>query len=212
MGDVLDLGHLVVVRQDDGVSLLGEPQYLLLPVVGQDLDVDGGVCHMSIVDAEVTDPICRAGAPPESYGVRMETIIDRVVAAAGRYEGTGQDLASGPFAGTLDIRPLLEGMGAELSYTATSGDGTVLHREHTVLAFDMWSGEATLYVLCPRLNGLGRLLQISATTFDNGVGIEGFQHRIELLIDGDDLTYAWSWSAPGDELAEQLRASLTRST
>ncbi len=57
----------------------------------------------------------------------METIIDRIVAAAGRYEGPGDGVESGPFTATIDITPLLDGMGAIIVYMASDPDGVVLH-------------------------------------------------------------------------------------
>jgi hypothetical protein len=140
----------------------------------------------------------------------METIIDQVVHGAGHYEGKGDGIESGPFDGVVDIRPLLGGRGAELTYRTTAPDGTLLHEEHTVLALDMWSGEPTLYVLCADLEGLGELLQASEHTFSNGRGVDSFQLQIELQLDGDVLHYAWSWGAPGDEVVERTRATLTR--
>ena len=141
----------------------------------------------------------------------METIIDGVVAAAGRYEGAGSGAEIGPFKGVLEIRPLLDGLGAELTYTATGPDGTVLHEEHTLLTFNMWSGEATLYVMCSELSGIGELLQAGESTFSNGRGENEFEIQVQIIIDESDLTYVWSWGRPGDELSEQSRAILTRS-
>lgn len=136
----------------------------------------------------------------------METIIDRVIAAAGRYDGSGDGAESGPFTATIEIGGLLGGMGATIDYVAIAPDGTELHAEHTVLAFDMWSGEATLYVLCAELSGLGQLVQVSESTFTNGQGPDGFQLQIELEL-GDHLEYTWSWGQPGEPLAEQSRAT-----
>ena len=135
----------------------------------------------------------------------METIIDRLVAAAGRYEGTGDGSESGPFGATIEITSLLDGLGVTIDYTATAPDGRELHREHTVLAFDMWSGEATLYVLCAELNGLGQLVQSSESTFSNGQGTDGFELQIEIVI-ADRLEYVWSWGLPGEPLVERSRA------
>ncbi|HUW04545.1 MAG TPA: hypothetical protein VMW08_19505 [Acidimicrobiales bacterium] len=135
----------------------------------------------------------------------METIIDRLIAVAGRYEGTGHGSESGPFDATIEITTLLGGMGATIDYAATAPDGSELHREHTVLAFDMWSGEATLYVLCAELSGMGQLVQASGSTFTNGRGTDGFELQIEIVI-ADRLEYIWSWGQPGEPLAEQSRA------
>jgi hypothetical protein len=140
----------------------------------------------------------------------METIIDRVVRATGSYEGAGNGSESGAFSATLAIAPLLDGLGAAIDYVATGADGTELHAEHTVLAFDMWSGEATLYVLCAELKGLGQLVQSSGSTFTNGRGTEGLEIQIEFVIDDDQLEYVWSRGQPGEPLAEQSRATFVR--
>jgi hypothetical protein len=136
----------------------------------------------------------------------METIIDRLIALAGRYEGTGHGIESGPFDATIEITPLLGGMGATIGYVATAPDGSEVHREHTVLAFDMWSGEATLYVLCAELNGVGQLVQGSGSTFTNGRSTDGFELQIEIVI-ADSLEYVWSWGEPGEPLVERSRAT-----
>jgi hypothetical protein len=141
------------------------------------------------------------------YGDRMETIVDRVVAAAGHYEGAGHGAESGAFTASIDIRPVLDGMGAAIDYVATDPAGAVIHREHTMLAFDMWSGEATLYVLCAELSGLGQLVQVSGSTFNNGRGAGGLELQIEVAL-GDGLEYVWSWGAPGEPLTERSRAKL----
>ena len=49
VGDVLDLGNLVVVGEDHRVAFLRQRQHLLLPVVGQHLDVDGRIGHVASV-------------------------------------------------------------------------------------------------------------------------------------------------------------------
>ena len=140
-----------------------------------------------------------------TYGGGMETTIGRVVRAAGRYEGTGSGAESGPFDATIEITPVLDGMGATIDYVAVASDGTELHAEHTTLAFDSWSGQATLYVMCSELNGVGQLIEVSGSRFDNGQGIDGFELQIEIALD-DVLEYVWSWGAPGEPLTERSRA------
>lgn len=140
----------------------------------------------------------------------METIIDRVVGAAGHYEGTGDGAQIGRFTATLDVRPLLDGLGAELMYVETGADGSMLHTEHTLLAFDMWSGVPTLYVLCAELRGLGVLAAVGASRFSNGVGIESYELQVDIDIAENQLDYAWWWGRPGDPLVERSRATLQR--
>jgi hypothetical protein len=74
----------------------------------------------------------------------METIVVRMAAAAGHDEGTGVGVESGSFTATVEIAPVLAGLGASIDYLATAADGTELRAEHTVLAFDTWSGAAEL--------------------------------------------------------------------
>lgn len=149
-----------------------------------------------------------SGADRRFYGEGMETIVDRIVAAAGHYEGSGAGSESGPFTATFDISPLLDGLGASIDYVAIGPDGDVLHREHTLLAFDMWSGEATLYVLCDELSGLGQLVQATESTFSNGRGTDGFELQVEVDIADDRIEYVWSWGAPGEALTERSRATV----
>ena len=137
----------------------------------------------------------------------METIIDRVLSAAGRHGGTGDGAESGPFTATLVVTPLLGSMGASIDYVATAPDGRELHSEHTVLAFESWSGQPTLFVLCAELNGVDQLVQTGESTFNNGRGTDGFELQIEIALDDDALAYVWSWGAPGDALVEQSRAT-----
>lgn len=137
----------------------------------------------------------------------MDTIIDQVLSVAGRHDGTGDGVESGPFTATLEVAPILGTMGASIDYVATAPDGRELHSEHTVLAFDSWSGQPTLFVLCAELNGIDQLVQTGESTFNNGRGTEEFELQIEISLDGGTLEYVWSSGAPGEALAEQSRAT-----
>ena len=68
----------------------------------------------------------------------METIIDRVAAIAGRYEGSGDGAESGPFTATLEIAPLLRGMGATIDYTATGPQNWIRLPMQFPLAWWLW--------------------------------------------------------------------------
>jgi hypothetical protein len=101
-------------------------------------------------------------------------------------------------------------MGAELTYLETGADGSMLHAEHTLLAFDMWSGVPTLYVLCAELRGLGVLAAVGASRFSNGAGVESYVLQVDIDIAEDRLDYVWWWGPPGDPLVERSRATLQR--
>jgi len=139
----------------------------------------------------------------------METVIDRLAGAAGHYTGGGDGAESGPFAATMDVRPLLDGLGVEIAYTAIDPQGDRLHDERTTLAFEMMTGEPTLYVLCAELHGIARLRQIAPDVFSNSAGKAGFELQIELgLGDDGELTYVWSWAPPEEDIMERSRAVL----
>ncbi len=140
----------------------------------------------------------------------METIIERLAAAAGRYRGSGDGAESGPFSATIDVRAALDGLGVEIEYEAIGPDGERLHVERTMLTFNMISGEPTLYVLCDELHGMAQLAQVSESTFSNGAGREGFELQIDIELDGETLDYVWSWGPPQIDLAEQSRAVVHR--
>ena len=142
----------------------------------------------------------------------METTIEHLAGGAGTYTGDGDGEESGPFAATIELRPVLDGLGVEIDYEAVAPDGEVLHTERTVLAFDMISGLPTLYVLCEELRGMGRLVQTWDNRFGNEGGLEDLQLQIEIDLDGDELTYVWSWGPPHEDLAERTRAKVTRTT
>jgi hypothetical protein len=141
----------------------------------------------------------------------METIITRLAARAGRFDGAGDGTESGAFTASMEITALLDELGIEIDYRAVAPDGSELHHERTVVAFDMWSGEPTLYVLSSELSGMGQLVQTSETTFSNGKGLDEFQLQVELLLGDGTIEYAWSWGAPGEPLAERSRATLSKS-
>jgi len=141
--------------------------------------------------------------------VTMDSMIDRLNALAGRHEGTGDGAESGPFTATLHIEPMLGSLGTAISYTAIDPSGEQLHTERTTLARDMLSGHLTLFVLCEELSGLGQLSEISDGVFDNGAGVDGFELQITIGLTVDEVTYTWSWSPPGEPLAEQSRATFS---
>lgn len=69
---------------------------------------------------------------------------------------------------------ILGSKGATIGYVATAPDGTELHREHSLPAFDSWSGQPTLSVLCAELSGVEQLVRNGESTFGNGRCIDGF--------------------------------------
>ena len=97
-------------------------------------------------------------------------------------------------------------MGVTIDYVAADPAGKIVDPD-TTLALDMWSGEATLYVLCAEHHGLGQLVQVGDSTFNNGRGTHGLELQIDITVD-DGLEYVWSWGAPGEPLTERSRAKL----
>lgn len=136
----------------------------------------------------------------------MDSMIDRLNAMAGAHEGSGDGDESGPFGASIVLEPALDSLGTSISYRAVDPDGAILHQERTTLAHDMLSGRLTLYVLCAELAGVGQLSEVSDGVFNNGAGTNGFELQIAIELTSKQLTYTWSWGAPGAVLAEQSRA------
>lgn len=140
----------------------------------------------------------------------METTIEELAGAAGHYSGSGDGVESGPFTATVDVRSLLDGLAVEIVYEAIGQDGERLHVEHTLLTYDMITGEPTLYVTSAELRGMAQLRQLGTNRFGNSKGLDGFDLRIELELEGDELTYVWSWGPPHEETTERSRAVVRR--
>lgn len=140
----------------------------------------------------------------------METTIEHLAAAAGRYTGSGDGIESGPFTATIEVEPVLDGLGVEIHYEAVAPDGSRLHIERTILAFDMISGTPTLHVLCEELHGMGRLAQVASNQYGNRAGHDEFKLLIEVDLDGDELIYIWSWGPPHEPLVVRTRAVVHR--
>lgn len=147
---------------------------------------------------------------PSPYSSKMESLIDQLVARSGAYTGTGDGQESGPFTATIELQPLVGSLGASIAYRAVDPVGEQLHEEQTMLAYDMLSGQLTLWVLCDELSGVGQLREVSTGVFNNGAGPDGFELQIEIGLAAEELTYTWLWSRPGAPLAEQSRAVVRR--
>ena len=52
---------------------------------------------------------------------------------------------------------------------------------------------------------------IGTNRYGNGAGHEGFELEVELELEGDELTYVWSWGPPHEAVVERTRAVLRRS-
>ncbi|MGI9646126.1 MAG: hypothetical protein ACR2O6_12540 [Ilumatobacteraceae bacterium] len=142
----------------------------------------------------------------------MDTSFDQLAHAAGTYMGEGDGIESGPFTATIEVQSVLDGLGVQIDYEAAAPDGAVLHVERSTLALDMIGGEPTLYVLCEELRGMGRLPMIGTNRYGNGAGHEGFELEIEIDVEGDELTYVWSWGPPHEAVVERSRAVVRRTT
>jgi hypothetical protein len=140
--------------------------------------------------------------------IPIRSLIDRLAAMPAYLRGTGDGVESGPFDAEMTIENVEVGLGVELDYIARAPDGSKLHSERAVLAYQMTSGQMTLFVLAAELQGVAQLIERSPGVFDNGVGERGFELRVEIDLVGEDLTYVWSWGAPGEALGERSRAVL----
>lgn len=147
----------------------------------------------------------------------MRTLDDLqlILAAAGKYAGTGVNHAAESFTGNLELRALEGGSAALLRYVATRSDGKHLHAETTLIACD------ALRELClwPAMEELPNLLvhrllsrddtPAGATRFVFSSGPRddrtSFREEIGLEIQSGRglVVYRHSWGLPKGEFDER---------
>jgi hypothetical protein len=63
----------------------------------------------------------------------MKELLKNLFDRAGSYEGFGINHEGQRFRGVLNLVPQIEGKGVSIDFCATGDDGTVYHKEHSIL-------------------------------------------------------------------------------
>jgi hypothetical protein len=150
-----------------------------------------------------------------SVSVRTLDHLQLILAAAGKYAGTGVNHAAEAFTGNLELRALEGGNAAQLRYVATRSDGRHLHAETGLIACDA-SGELCLW---PAMEEMPHLLAhrliarddtpAGATRFvfssGNPDDRTSFREQIALEIEAGRgiVMYRHRWGLPAGEFDER---------
>lgn len=133
---------------------------------------------------------------------------------AGSFEGTGINHEGQGFRGILSIIPQFEGKGLTIDFCATGVDGTVYHKEHSILGITPFE-TLSLWVLSNNHPGVVEhkffddgtspgakaTLSFRCGDFDN---TDSFREVISIdLWPTGDVSYRYSWGMPGGHFKER---------
>jgi|SRR5690606_1299168 len=133
-----------------------------------------------------------------------DPLMERLIANAGTWRGTGRTPEGHPFVARLVVARVASGRGVSLDYTATGPDGTILHEEllllgpHPMGRLALWGlGSAVDAVMEHRLRRTD-----ATTTWVFGFGLrddlEGFRQEITVAFQQDgSLSLHHGWGLPG---------------
>ena len=148
----------------------------------------------------------------------MESLIDRLAARRGRFEGSGRNHENEDFVCRVGIESVAEGNGVSLTFLATSIDKSqVFHCEEGLLANDM-AGATTYY---PVSNNIPFVCPHSVVEIDSVLNMSLgdqedksiFRELISLRFEGtDDIVYTYSWGLPGEDFDIKSSVRVSRIT
>jgi hypothetical protein len=139
-------------------------------------------------------------------------LVEVLFDAPGLYVGRGDGSGSGPFIGRLVVTPLPSGRGVTIDYEVLSHEHLVEHVEHSLLGLGP-DGHHALYVSHIESPTIAVMVEQRPGYFVDVSPSAAVQQAIEITCPGEgELTYAWWWAAPGEELVERskLDAQLVR--
>jgi uncharacterized cupin superfamily protein len=144
----------------------------------------------------------------------MSEILKNLFDRAGSFEGFGINHENQKFRGVLTLSPEIEGKGLSLEFTATGDDGTVYHKEHSILGRSPLE-TLSLWVLSSNHPGVieHQYFEDKPTpgadkTFSFRCGdlssTKSFREVITIdLWQNGDVSYRYSWGMPGGEFKER---------
>lgn len=145
-------------------------------------------------------------------GPAAKDLFQALATRMGRYAGEGVDHEGRKFLGRFELAPIVEGRGALITFVATGLDGTIHHREVTLIGHAPEGGPA-LWILSTLATGvvrhdLRRDAAMDGTertlVFGAGDPDDPGAFRCEIEIDlwwGGDVGYRVSWGKAGEAFA-----------
>jgi hypothetical protein len=136
-------------------------------------------------------------------------LLARLIEAPGLYAGTGDGVGSGAFIGRFRVSVLPSGAAVAIDYEAYGLEDLLQHAEHTVLAKDH-EGRLTMVAVHSESPVPALLTEQSGGFFLDLEPRGPYTLAVQLIFDGDELTYSWWWASQGEELVERSRALMAR--
>ncbi len=144
----------------------------------------------------------------------MKTLLSQLNETIGTYVGEGTNHEGQIFTGRLQIQPLLENRGSQLHFSAIGKDGTVYHKEDSMIApsiqekLTLWNFNTNSPGLVPhelRKSDAKDGAQLSLVFgFNQPSDKSTFREEVTLDIwDKNSLSYTYSWGLPGGEFQER---------
>lgn len=153
----------------------------------------------------------------------MREVFKSLFGHAGSYEGYGINHEGQKFRGTLNMIPQFEGKGLSIDFCATGDDGTVYHKEHSILGITPFE-TLSLWVLSSNHPGVvehqcfedkpapGTQATLSFRCGDFG-STSSFREVISLdLWPNGDVSYRYSWGMPGGKFKERSTVKMIAGT
>jgi hypothetical protein len=152
----------------------------------------------------------------------MQSILEVLKKSAGSYEGNGINHEGQPFRGKLTLRPILNGRGLSLQFSASGMDGTLYHQEESTIApslddkLTLWNFNTNTPGLLPhplkRTQPRPGARQSFVFGFNAPEKKQSFREEIALeLWENGDLSYTYSWGMPGGEFKERSGVRMSSS-
>jgi hypothetical protein len=146
----------------------------------------------------------------------MSDCIAFLAKLRGRWEGSGVNHEGQDYTGQLILDPQINPLAILLHFTATGADGTVFHRETSMLGVQP-DGSTAAYSISNNIPGMASFqvtqptTQSVALTLGNLEDPGSFRELITFRLEpGEALFHGYSWAMPGEPMQERSSALLRR--
>jgi hypothetical protein len=148
-------------------------------------------------------------------------LMELLTGYAGSYRGEGLNHEEQSFEGELEVRAVVGGRGATLSYSATGPTGVIYHAEHSLIGLDE-QGSLALWPVMVQLPAVLPHQLVSSSEGASGRRTLVFRHgdpaqeevfRQELTLDlwpNGDVSYRHAWGLPLGIYKERSSARMGR--
>lgn len=151
-------------------------------------------------------------------------IINQLIQLEGDYSGKGENHEGQEFNATFIVKPIVDGAGINIIYTAKDSKNTVLHQENTIIApnqsqsLSLWTLNSNVPFLYEHTYSLDNIEPSGAVSnysfrYNDPNDKNKFREEISLIIWSDsEVSYNYSWGMPGEDYGVRSTAKLAKSS